>query len=278
MPSSSMRTGRRGAAAWRPARAILLRVLSLVVAVTALPAVARAQVIRIVDPPQWRDSRPVTMQARAAFRIAGFASHPGGISRVLVNGVAATLQADAEFPDSYSFERSIPVDSLTSTITISIEPRSGAAYVQTYTLELPAAQPPAGNRVPPRNPTTQAQRVGPNPWGGFKIRGILYGVAVVGGLALSQLEKSETSEVCLQTGGGFDCFNRTTTSPSYQGLGFAAAGGAAAVFIIDAILTSKKAKSATGPTGDNDGFRLQTPALSSSAEGVRLDLLRIRFR
>jgi hypothetical protein len=258
-------------------RDTLLRAFTLAAVAGSVPAVARAQVIRIVDPPQWRDSRPVTMQVRAAFRIAGFASHPGGIARVLVNGVPATLQPDPEFPDSYSFERSIPVDSLTSTITISIEPRSGSAYVQTYTLELPAAPRPAGNATPPRGSTTQVQRVGPSPWGGFKIRSILYGVALVGGLAASQLEKSETSEVCTQTGAGFDCFNRTTTSPSYQGIGFAAAGGAAAIFIIDAILTSKKSKSATGPTGDNDGLRIQAPAVSSTAEGVRLELLRIRF-
>jgi hypothetical protein len=260
------------------ARSALLRTLTFTAVAVAMPTVSRAQIIRIVDPPQWRDNRPVTMQVRAAFRIAGFASHPGGIVRVLVNGVPATLQPDPEFPDSYSFERSIPIDSLTSRITISIEPRSGAAYVQTYTLELPAAQQPAGNRTPPRGSSTQVQRPGPNPWGGFKIRGILYGVALVGGLAVSQLEKSETSEVCMQTGAGFDCFNRTRTTPSYQGIGFAAAGGAAAVFIIDAILTSKKAKSATGPTGDNDGFQIQAPAVSSTAEGVRVDLLRIRFR
>jgi hypothetical protein len=77
---------------------------------------------------------------------------------------------------------------------------------------------------------------------------------------------------------GFDCFNRTRTSAAYQSVGFAAAGGAVAVFIIDAILTSRKAKSATGPTGDDDGFGLRPPALSPSASGVRLDLLRVRFR
>jgi len=257
-----------------------LRALALALGVLAVAAPARteAQVIRIVDPPQWRDSRPVIMQVRAAFRIAGFASHPGGIARVLVNGVPATLQADPDFPDSYSFERLIPGDSLNSTITISIEPRSGSAYVQTYTLELPAVQPPAGNRPANPNQPAQVRRPGPNPWGGFKVRGILYGVAAIGGVVLSQLEKSETSEVCSQVSAGFDCFNRTRTYPAYQSVGFAAAGGAAAAFIIDAILTSKKAKSATGPTGNDGGFNVQPPALSSTGSAVKLDLVRIRFR
>lgn len=243
-----------------------------------IPAAAQAQVLRIVDPPQWRESRPFTMQSRAPLRIAGFVSQAGGIERVLVNGVPAMLEADTNFPDSYNFERIVPVDSVSSQFTITVEPKRGDSWSRSFTIEVSTRPVERAETPPPAGQQAAGSQLrGSNPWGGFRKRGIIYGVAAVGGLVLSQLEKSDTQEVCEQTSAGFDCFNRTTTEPSYQTVGFAAAGGALAILVIDALLTSKKSGSPAAATGRNDGLNLEALSLSASPSRMTIDLLRLRF-
>lgn len=257
-------------------------VLWLLALLTFVSAPAGAQVLRIVDPPQWRENQPHVMATAAPLRIAGFVSQPGGIARVLVNGVPATLEPDPNFPDSYNFERIVPVDGLAAEVTITVEPRSGESWSRTFRLELPgqreqrreAAQPPAARTETP-------QRAGSNPWSGFTKRGILYGLVVAGGVVAAQMEKTSTSEVCEQAGGGLDCFLRTTTEPSYQTLGYAAAGVAVAALVIDAVMTSGKAKRMSSPSDDgasDSDLRLQWPSLSNTPSGVQVELLRLRFR
>lgn len=245
---------------------------------------ASAQSITIVDPPQWREEQVVVMETRTVLRIAGFVSHPGGVARVRVNGLEATLRQDPDFPDSYTFEINIPPDSLKAAVTISVEPRTGEAMTRTFAIQMP---PPVG-AARAGGPIRPAAAAGPgepeqirgiaNPWGGFKKRGILYGAAIAGGVVLSQLVTTETSEVCRTVGGGQDCFNQTRTEPSYQGLGLAAAGAGAGLLIIDAILTSRKAKSVSGPGSDDAGFHVEAPALTPTLNRIRLDLLRLRFQ
>jgi hypothetical protein len=239
-----------------------------------------AQVIGIVEPVEWRDGRAHAFQAGRSLRIAGLASHPGGVTNVLVNGQQARLQADPDFPDSYNFEHVLAPENVTGEIVIVIVPRTGERFEQRYRVNMPAAPPPR-TETPPRPAEPQIQQAG-NPWGGFKVRGILYGVAAAGGLALTQLTKSETSEVCEQVQNGFDCFNRTETKPAYKGPGLALAGVAGVALVIDALLTSRKAKSPVdgGPDDGSEGgaFRIELPNLQPSPEGARLELLRIRFR
>lgn len=246
---------------------------------------ANAQSITIVDPPQWREEQVVVMETRTVLRIAGFVSHPGGVARVLVNGMQATLRPDPDFPDSFTFEISLPPDSLKPTVTISVEPRSGEAMTRSFTVRMPAAAGAARQQEGAIRPTagrtdsTQVIRGGANPWSGFRTRGILYGAAVVGGIVLLQRTTSESAEVCRPVGSGQDCFIQTTTEPASKGLGLAVAGAGAGLLVIDAILTARKAKSPSGPGGgDNAGFRLEAPALSPSLDRIRLDLIRLRFR
>jgi len=270
----------------RPVSGVLL--LSAITVALALPVAALAQVIRIVDPPEWRESRPVSMQSRSPLRIAGFVSQAGGIGRVLVNGIAATLAADPRAPDSYNFERIIPIDSLTSQITIMVEPLKATPWTRNYTLELSTRPVDRGDVPPPdsaagraaapaQSPARQLGRS--NPWGGFKLRGIVYGAAAVAGVVFAQGTTSDAAEICETTSAGFDCFNRTTTEPSHQGLGFAVAGAAIAALAIDALLTSRKAGAMRASSGgDPDGLHIDAPSVSGSATGLRLDLLRLRFR
>jgi hypothetical protein len=239
-----------------------------------------AQVIGIVEPVEWRDGRAHAFQAGRSLRIAGLASHPGGVANVLVNGQQARLQADPDFPDSYNFEYVLAPENVTGEVVIVIVPRTGERFEQRYRVNMPAAAPPTRTETPQRQIEPQIQQAG-NPWGGFKVRGILYGVAAAGGLALTQLTKSETSEVCEQVQNGFDCFNRTETKPAYKGPGLALAGVAGVALVIDALLTSRKANSPVdgGDNGSENGaFRIELPNLQPSPDGARLELLRIRFR
>jgi hypothetical protein len=247
---------------------------------------ADAQSITIVDPPQWREEQVVVMETRTVLRIAGFVSHPSGVARVLVNGMAATLRPDPDFPDSFTFEINLPADSLQPTVRISVEPRTGEAMTRSFTIQMPPAAANAGRQgagaVRPtagRTDSTQVIRGGGNPWGGFRTRGIIYAAAVAGGIVLLQRETSETAEICRAVGSGQDCFIQTTTKPASKGLGLAVAGAGAGLLVIDAILTARKPRSSTGPAGgDNAGFRLEPPALRPSLDRIQLDLIRVRFR
>jgi hypothetical protein len=246
---------------------------------------ANAQSITIVDPPQWREEQVVVMETRTVLRIAGFVSHPSGVARVLVNGLEATLRPDPDFPDSFTFEISLPADSLKPTVMISVEPRTGEAMTRSFTVQMPPAANAGGQgggAVRPtagRTDSTQVIRGGGSPWSGFRTRGIIYAAAVTGGIVLLQRETSESAEICRAVGSGQDCFIQTTTKPASKGLGLAVAGAGAGLLVIDAILTSRKPRSSAGPAGgDNAGFRLEPPALRPSLDRIRLDLIRLRFR
>lgn len=244
---------------------------------------AAAQSITIVDPPQWREEQVVVMETRTVLRIAGFVSHPDGVARVLVNGMEATLTPDPDFPDSFTFEISIPPDSLTPSVTIAVVPRTGDTMTRSFSIRMPpppaaaAGQQAGGIRPAPETGQPSQGMAGGSPWSGFRTRGIFYAAAVAGGIVLLQRETSETAEVCRQVGGGQDCFLQTTTEPASKGLGLAVAGAGAGLLIIDAILTSRKG-GGSGPVGGNDdGLRIEAPAITPTLSRIRLDLLRLRF-
>jgi len=244
---------------------------------------AAAQSITIVDPPQWREQQVVVMETRTVLRIAGFVSHPNGVARVLVNGLEATLRPDPDFPDSFTFEINIPPDSLTPSVTISVEPRNGETMTRSFSIQMPptpgaAARQQAGQLRPtPAAGEPEQGPMGPNPWGGFKTRGIFYAAAVAGGIVLLQRESTETAEVCRQVGGGQDCFIQTTTEPASKGLGLAVAGAGAGLLVIDAILTSRKSGGGGAVGSDADGLRIEAPAITPTLSRIRLDLIRLRF-
>lgn len=268
----------------RPARFRFRLCLAVLFGLAFGTAAASAQSITIVDPPQWREEQVVVMETRAVLRVAGFVSHPNGVARVLVNGLEAMLSPDPDFPDSFTFEINVPPDSLTPEITISVVPRTGEAMTRSFELRVPprsgqaAGQPAAAIQPAAPSPESTQLRVGGNPWSGYRTRGILYGAAVIGGVVLMQLEKESTSEVCRAVGSGQDCFIQTRTEPSAKGVGLALAGAGAGLLIVDAILTSRKARTPARPAGEDDGFRIEAPALTSTPRQIRLDLIRLRFR
>jgi hypothetical protein len=194
-------------------------------------AQASAQTIRITEPVEWRDNRAAPINPGQPVRIAGFVTHPGGVQRVLVNGEEAMVQVDRDFPDSFQFERVLPAANLPREITIRVVPRTGQPFEAKYAFQFPQLAPP------------------PNPWGGFRFRAIAYGAAVIAGAVLSTRTTSETAEVCEQQAAGLDCFNRTTTEPASKGVGLGLIGAGAAGLLIDALLTSGRAKDARSEQG-----------------------------
>jgi hypothetical protein len=241
--------------------------LLLLAAALLMPAPASSQAGRpyllISQPEEWRDGRPAIVPAGRSVTIRGVAGHPSGVLRVLVNGDEATMQQDPQYPDLYNFEKVITAGAEPLQVMISIVPRNSERHDRTYSI-----QPPGGNRAlpPPAMPTGGSEQL-PNPWSGFRKRGLLYGIAAGGGVVLALRKQSSTSEVCEQTPGGSDCFSRTEEEPATLVPGLALIGGAALGFIIDGMVTSRKAARIRS-TGGDDGAsaRLEPPTLSQRGD------------
>ena len=259
-------------AATRPIRRSIFlvgTVIGLIQLVLPLRSQLAAQTIRITEPVEWRDNRPTTVSAGQPVRVAGFVTHPGGVQRVLVNGEEAAFEADKDFPDSFHFERLLTPGTLRREIVVRIVPRTGQPFESKFELILP--QPlPGRSDVQPRGPSS--------PWKPFRLRALGYGALAAAGLGVSMMTKSETVEVCGNGPAGFDCVNRTTTKPSNQAVGLALLGVGAAGLVIDALVTSGKAKSA----GSQQGYlqplphvRFSVATVTSTMFQPRAELFRI---
>ncbi|MGH7466796.1 MAG: hypothetical protein ACRENP_02315 [Longimicrobiales bacterium] len=266
----------------RIVRAALYRLSALcglgIALLAPLGSELHAQVILITEPVEWKDGKPLVIRTGQSIRIAGTVSHPAGVLRVLVNGQEAFLQADRDYPDLFRFEKVVVADNSTREVVISIVPRTSQPYRRTYGLE-------------GTGPTIEASRVdsvrspvqpGPqrNPWKGFTLRAIGYAALGAGGAALTIMKKDETSEVCTPTGGGVDCVMRTEQKTPYRTVGLGLAGAAVAGLIIDAVITSGKARSAAAaPPSENNThqFSFQPFTLSNAQNGLRLEFFRISY-
>jgi len=238
-----------------------------------------AQSILITEPVEWREGRAITVVKGKSIRVAGTATHPGGLSKVLINGREVPIKQDKDFPDYFEFERVFLPDSVPAEVTIRLMPVSGQPFEKRY-----AATPAAPTIVATRPDTTRARTEPPKPlrtnaWGPFKRRGILYGAAVIGGGVLVTMSKTDNAVVCFPVGAGQDCVDRKTTSKPYAAAGGAVIGAAALVMIVDALRTSRSANQ-TASLAIPGGVRLslEAPTVTQSLHGTAVNVLRIGVR
>jgi hypothetical protein len=239
--------------------------------------------LQIIEPAEWAEGRSITLAAGRSLTIRGLAGHPAGLLRVLVNGEEAALAPVPEMANLYNFEKVFTPADTARRITITVVPRQSAQrswpfeIAATGRTAAPQQQPPAA--TPRTVPAGQLPLR--DPWGSFRMRGIGYGVAAVGGAVLLTLRKSETSKVCGQTGAGFDCVLRTEESPAYFPIGAALIGAAVIGGATDALLTSRRARSAPAPAGGSrnmeQGASLEAPSVHVSHRRVGIDWIRLRF-
>ena len=241
---------------------------------------AHAQSILITEPVEWREGRAFIVVRGKSVRVAGTATHPGGISKILINGRDVPIRQDKDFPDYFEFERTFQADSMTAEVSIRIMPNSGQPFERRYpaTLPGPPVEPKVEPRVEPKKSETVLVRA--NPWGPFKKRGILYGAAVIGGGFMFTMSKSESAVICFPVGALQDCATRTTTSKPYAAAGGAVLGGAVAVALIDAMLTSRRANQSVASLAIPGGVRLslEVPTLAPSMHGTAVNFLQISVR
>jgi len=236
-----------------------------------------AQSILITEPVEWREGRSIVVVRGKSVRVAGTATHPGGISKVLINGREVAIRQDKDFPDYFEFERVFAADSVTAEVTIRLMPVSGQPFEKRYPATLPTGPivVAGGGVKPPPPPPPKV-----NAWGAFKRRGILYGAAVIGGGVMATMSKTESAVVCFAVGAGQDCVDRKTTSKPYGAAGGALVGGAVLVTIVDAMLTSRRANKSVASIAIPGGVRLslEAPTLSPSVHGTAVNVLTIGVR
>jgi hypothetical protein len=263
-----------------PRLVLLAGAMATGLALTLSPAnTCSAQVILINEPVVWREGKALTVAPGQSLRVAGAASHPDGVSKVLVNGREAVVKADSDFPDLFRFETQIVADTARE-VTIDVILKSGKEWSRSYRVDpsAPAAAGQAANVgfVPlstPESPRDQPSR--PNAWEGFRMRSVGYGLAAAGGLVMAAYQKKDR---CVPTGNGTECVWHTRAA--YRGAGLAVAGAAVAALAIDAMVTSSKARQDAARPSDSDQGRLDLAVLqvSEPAFGRRLDLVAVRFR
>jgi hypothetical protein len=257
---------------FRPVFTLGLAVLALSI---AEPADAQRPTISITEPVEWREQpfKPLQLVAGRSVRIAGSVTHPASVDRVLVNGKQALLVPDATTTDTWDFEVFLPPDSIGKEVTIIIVPKTSQRVENRF-----PGSPDALQSMPVKQPEVGEPRVG-NPWSGFKKRGALYGVVAAGGAYLAVKTSEESSVVCRNVGTGRDCFDRVETKAGSRGVGLGLAGAAIAGFVIDAVITSGKAKSQSGvvPSNDQNGFDFSALTVESVRREPKLNLFQVRF-
>ena len=114
------------------------------VLVAAAPAVTEdvtRQYVTIREPAEWSGvtARGITMPGRRSVRVVGYASHPGGVQSVEIDGRTAAIRPDAG--GSYRFIGFVPVDSVARDVEVLVRGRSGNPVIARYPLgSTPAAQ------------------------------------------------------------------------------------------------------------------------------------------
>jgi hypothetical protein len=249
--------------------------------------VAQDPYIKVREPREWQEGKPFVVPAGRAVKITGVAWHPAGIRQILVNGTAATIEPD---PPLTNFEHVLTADNQARTITIVIVPTNSQRFEAKYAMappEQPVADTSGRNVRPVVTPPTRQAGEGAQPGpvvrgtrsgSGFKKRGWIYGLGAVGGGVLAAMTTSSTAEVCTNTNGLQDCFDRTTTEASYRGAGIGIAAASVVVGILDYTLSSRSRRIASGG-GDADSratIHLSAAPSNGGARGA-LALVSLRF-
>ncbi|HYR12340.1 MAG TPA: caspase family protein, partial [Longimicrobium sp.] len=99
------------------------------------------QHIRILEPREWSevDTRGITVPGRRSVRVIGYATHPGGVSGVEIDGRPAAIRAEGG--GSFRFVGFVPVDSVAREVVVMVRGHSGNPVIARYPLNpIPAAQ------------------------------------------------------------------------------------------------------------------------------------------
>jgi hypothetical protein len=255
---------------------------ALLVALVALgvPARSRAQVqpILITEPVQWRAGSAAQVTQGKALRVAGSVTHAAGVAKVLVNGREASLRQDPEYPDYFLFETQLPFDAITREVVVTLVAKDDRRIEQRFAVTgLGGPEPAAGNGA-----ALGHQEPPPvHSWRPFALRSLLYGAGMAAGAVLSAKSTSSTTELCTQGTGGSDCVNRTETRRPNQAIGVGLVSAGAAMFVIDALMTKRRAGSARAPEPTvalgPSRLSLAMPTATMTGSGVRVDLFRFEL-
>ncbi len=256
-------------------------VLGLLAAGTA-PASAQTpdQYLVLTKPSGWQRGQAIEVPPGATVEIEGFVAHPAGVSRVLVDGIPATLEVDPAGP--VHFVAKVTAGARAKQVVITVEPKASRAFSRSFALGVagsgsgaatPASAPATAVAAAPSSAARSdtATRAAPprsiggrsSPWRPYGFRSVGYAGALGAGVFLATKQTTDQSVVCTTTTAGQDCFNRTQTKKPTVGVGLGLAGAAAGIAILDAVLTSHRAH-ADGGT--------RTGALDAPAAGVHLAL------
>ncbi|MDB4949138.1 MAG: peptidase caspase catalytic subunit p20 [Gemmatimonadetes bacterium] len=121
-----------------------LRALAAAFALAAaLAPRAGAQAIQLSEPHEWAEGagavRGITVQARQSLRVVGTANLAAGVTNVTINGVRASLAADAG--GGVRFVGYVPVRDDTHDVQIAAYPRTGSPVTRSFAMSpTPAAQ------------------------------------------------------------------------------------------------------------------------------------------
>lgn len=99
------------------------------------------QHIRILEPREWSEvgTRGITVPGRRSVRVTGYATHPGGVSGVEIDGRAAAIRPEGG--GSYRFVGFVPVDSAAREVVVLVRGHSGNPVIGRYQLNaIPASQ------------------------------------------------------------------------------------------------------------------------------------------
>lgn len=126
------------------------------VVVPAIPVTedAAGQFIQILEPREWSGvgTRGITMPGRRSLRVIGFASHPGGVAAVEIDGRAAAIRAEGG--GSYRFMGFVPADSAAREVVVLVRGRSGNPVIARYQLNATPADRTFASRDEAWSPTS----------------------------------------------------------------------------------------------------------------------------
>jgi tetratricopeptide (TPR) repeat protein len=92
------------------------------------------QFITIQEPAEWSGvgTRGITAPGRRSVRVVGYASHPGGVVSVEIDGRQAAIRSEAG--GSHRFVGYVPVDSVSRDVVVLVRGRSGNPIIGRYPL------------------------------------------------------------------------------------------------------------------------------------------------
>ena len=257
-------------------RARALLALTMLLLAGGRVAAQSAPSIRISDPAAWAAGSAYAAEAGSMLHIAGVAAAAAGVSSVQVNGVPARLRADPRTPGQVAFERDVLAAPSLREVAVVVRTNAGEVVERRYRVDVVT---PGALRQIPELPAIKVPPPPGNPWRPFALRGMVYAVVAGAGAYVATRKTILHDELCTGPAGQQDCVDRTEVRHNSVGPGVGIVGAAAAVALIDAVLTGHRAHARA--TAAAESLRARTglllPALEPDAHGARIALLRLRF-